>query len=34
MKVEFEVVDKIDLQDQHRLLFANMLKLQRKGSSG
>ncbi|WP_318523300.1 GNAT family N-acetyltransferase [Photobacterium leiognathi] len=30
MKVEFEVVDKIDLQDQHRQLFANMLKLQGK----
>ena len=30
MKLEFEVVDKIDLQDHHRQLFAEMLKLQDK----
>ncbi len=30
MKLEFEVVDKIDLQDHHRQLFADMLKLQGK----
>ncbi|AYF20126.1 TPA: GNAT family N-acetyltransferase [Vibrio parahaemolyticus] len=30
MKLEFEVVDKIDLQDHHRQLFANMLQLQGK----
>ncbi|EJG1632236.1 TPA: GNAT family N-acetyltransferase [Vibrio parahaemolyticus] len=30
MKLEFEVVDKIDLQDHHRQLFADMLQLQGK----
>ncbi|WP_241572375.1 GNAT family N-acetyltransferase [Vibrio parahaemolyticus] len=30
MKLEFEVVDKIDLQDHHRQLFADMLRLQGK----
>ncbi|WP_104039901.1 GNAT family N-acetyltransferase [Vibrio hyugaensis] len=30
MKLEFEVVDRIDLQDHHRQLFADMLQLQGK----
>ncbi|MEZ9259858.1 GNAT family N-acetyltransferase [Vibrio splendidus] len=30
MKLEFEVIDKDDLQDSHRELFAEMLKLQGK----
>ncbi|HIF9459130.1 TPA: GNAT family N-acetyltransferase [Photobacterium damselae] len=30
MKLEFEVVDKIDLQEHHRQLFADMLQLQGK----